>query len=156
MIPGGRRGLMVVTVVLMAVPAAAVAQQPQVPATQQGNVGEAKRLGRPFPTPFRAPSQQPGAAVPPGAAAPPGAAGVAPRRLGRGLPAPVQPPPRAEPGVSVSIVSPQQESTVFGRRQRSGNQQSLGGRGGAGGGMGGAGGGLGGRAGGLPMGAPAQ
>jgi len=140
--PRGGWALVAAAALLVAAPGRMQGQQlqPQAMAPQatapQAGAGQPKRLGRPFPGSLGA-SQQPGAA-PPGAQGGGGAA----QRLGRGTPAPAQPMQRVEPNVSVSVVSPQNDSTVFGRRQRSGNQGSLrGGTGGGGsGGMGGGGG----------------
>ena len=131
MIPGGGRGLVVAAALLMPAPCDLMGQQPRVPTpvptpAQQGGAQPPQRLGRPFPVPLTASRQQQGTA-----ALPQGATG-GPQRLGRGMPGPAQPRVRAEPGCSVSIVSPH-ESTVFGRRQRSGNQSSLRQPGGAGG-----------------------
>src|SRR5262245_48934495 len=130
MIPGGGRGLVVAAALLVAAPCDLMGQQPRIPTpvpapAQQGGAQAPQRLGRPFPVPLGTSRQQ-------GAPAPPQGTAGGPQRLGRGVPGPAQPRVRTDPGCSVSVVSPR-ESTVFGRRQRSGNQSSLGNAGRAGG-----------------------
>src|SRR4029450_13855908 len=113
MIPSSSRGLLVAAG-LAVVPGGAAAQPaiPQAPAQQQDGGQESKRLGRPFPTPFQtSQGSQPSGAPRPRAAPhsrPPQRpeAVQQPQRLGRPLPAPAPPPPRKDPEVSVSIVSP--------------------------------------------------
>ena len=141
MVPRGGWALVVAAALLVTAPGGMLGQQIQAPVVApQPGAQQPMRLGRPFPGSL-ATSQQPGAAPlrPQGnPAGPPGTAG--PQRLGRGTPAPAQPPMRKEPNVSVSVVSPQNDSGVFGRRQRSGNQGSLRDRGRTGGASGAGGG----------------
>jgi hypothetical protein len=132
MIPVARRGLVVALAAVIAGPAGVAAQQgsPAAGAPQLGQPAAAQPQVRPPAAP------QPGQP----AVAPQQGVAAQPKRLGRPLPGPVQPPPRPEePGVHVSVVSPQ-ESRVSRRRMGSGQRQGLRGRGGSASDMGGGGG----------------
>src|SRR4030095_13785969 len=118
MVPRGGWALVVGAALLVAAPGGMLGQQVQAPpVAPHSGAEQPKRLGRPFPGSLGA-SQQRGTAPvrPPGTPAGPQGTPAGPRRRGRGTPAPAQPPMRVEPNVSVSVVSPENESTVFGRR----------------------------------------
>src|SRR4030095_8627770 len=140
MVPRGGWALVVGAALLVAAPGGMLGQQVQAPpVAPHSRAEQPKRLGRPFPGSLGA-SQQRGTAPirPQGTPAGPQGNPGGPQRLGRRTPAAGPRPMRVEPNVSVSVVSPENESTVFGRRQRSGNQGSLrdrGRTGGAGGGF---------------------